>query len=277
MNTLIKNIESKVANLDKEISVLDQQLTEVLEKRHTLREQNNERGEQKLRELFSGFMSEAVVIKLHVSQIEFYLPLAKDGVVGVKEIFNLYLRKNYEYIDELPKVYLVKDIELSYYTTSTQSEFEMLRLIELGKLAQYLYHNESDIVEAVNENIIHYSTNPIISDLLDQENVLRKQIGNLKKEKATIITDEIRKQITSEEGITLDTPEFIDFKHNYSANVQWIKIDKISNSGQTVDVSFKTKWMMENDYPRNETETRVRYNNIIYPIINVVQKELEKK
>lgn len=79
------------------------------------------------------FFSEFDSLKVDNVEVDFGgIRFNKEG----KQIFQIYTRENWE------NEALIDELELSYYTTTDRSDFELKRVIELGKLADLLLTNK---------------------------------------------------------------------------------------------------------------------------------------
>ena len=148
-----------------------------------------------------------------------------------KEIFSLYLKEDWSG-DKF-----FKGVDISYYTTSTNADnvWELKRLQLLGKLAEVIEDNQFSIVYAANavksafkeEYEVAFQLQNMINTAIDDINVRIKQL--------------IRERVVfdlNNGGVEFTKKVCIDFKYNYSANIQALKLSNISKSGKTADVVF---------------------------------------
>lgn len=153
-----------------------------------------------------------------------------------KEVLTVYLRgESFRDTD-------VNRLETSFYSTSENSEFELNRMVLLGKAAEIIIDHKDDIL--AEWNFVTESFSGKISDA-------RKKVWNAEKlvsensEKITAIENEIVKEKLFGEGIkfeipesgrTRDLPEF-DARWNYRIDkVTSIRATRKTASGKSYDV-----------------------------------------
>lgn len=174
--------------------------------------------------------SEGVVVEVHRGSV--YFKMDHPEYSYKKELFSLYLRENWH---EDGRAF--KAVDLSYYSTSTNADdvWELNRLFLLGKVAGVVRWNHKEIVDAANK----------VAPTFKEEYEVAYQLQNMISKAISDIDVRI-KQLTKERvefdlknnGVKFSKKLCIDFKYNYSANVQALKLVNISKSGKTCDVAF---------------------------------------
>lgn len=149
-----------------------------------------------------------------------------------KEIFSLYLKENYSGEGDRYSA-----VDLSYYTTSTSGvdEWELKRLQLLGKLAEVVRWKQGEIVSAAN------AVKPAFKEEYKAAFQLQNMISTAISDIDVRIKQLIRERVVfdlNNGGVEFTRKVCIDFKYNYSANIQALKLSNISKSGKTADVVF---------------------------------------
>jgi hypothetical protein len=178
---------------------------------------------------FSQFTPE---VQVEVTRGSVYFKMQHPDREYAKEIFNLYLREDWS---ESGKSF--KGIDLSYYTTSTSGmdTWELKRLQLLGAVAEIVLEHQDRIVDRVNHTVApfkqEYETAYQLQNMVNTAiNDIDKRIRHLTREK--VLFDLQRGVVEFTQRVC------IDFKYNYSANVQALKLTNISKSGKTADAVF---------------------------------------
>ena len=211
-------------NYSNEIAELEAQITEVKREQRLLEESNNEKVKNVLDYYFNYFKE--MEVQVRGTYANFHL---KDEEGYNKEIFSLYFDERYQREAEL---------RISYYTTSTHSNFEIERLILLGKAAQVIKRSSEEILSTIKDvrNQDLEKSNELFSIQLKYENEIRDYRNTEFQERKVQIGLELKK-----EGVTFEVPREIKFKFNYVIYVNSLKIIDISKSGKTCTVVFKNR------------------------------------
>ena len=187
----MKNYSNEIAELESKIAIAaaEQRLLET---------SNNEKVKGVLDYYFNYFKEMEVVVR--GTYATFHL---KDEDGYNKEIFSLYFDERYKQEAEL---------RISYYTTSTHSNFEIERLILLGKAAQVIKRSSEDILSTIKDvrNQDLEKSNELFSIQLKYENEIRDYRNTEFQERKVQIGLELKK-----EGVTFEVPREIKFKFNY--------------------------------------------------------------
>ena len=213
----MKNYSNEIAELESKIAIAaaEQRLLET---------SNNEKVKGVLDYYFNYFKE--MEVQVRGAYATFHL---KDEDGYNKEIFSLYFDERYKQEAEL---------RISYYTTSTHSNFEIERLILLGKAAQVIKRSSEEILSTIKDvrNQDLEKSNELFSIQLKYENEIRDYRNTEFQERKVQIGLELKK-----EGVTFEVPREIKFKFNYVIYVNSLKIIDISKSGKTCTVVFKNR------------------------------------
>jgi hypothetical protein len=231
-------------NYSNEIAELEVQITSARRAQSLLETSNNEKVQDILNYHFNYFKE--VEVKVRRDTATFHV---KDEEGYNKEIFSLYFDERYYQTDPT--------LRISYYSSSTNSDFEIDRLILLGKVAQIIKRSSetilSEIKDARKSNLEEY--NEIFKKILGYE----KQIREYRDSEFQENKIQIQSQLNTKEGITFDLPQHIFLKNTYSPKIDKIRITEVKGKTCTVAIemdggSYKT------------TESRVNIDKLINQI-----------
>jgi hypothetical protein len=223
-----------------EIVEIESQIQEINAKRFEIVKSNNLKIKEILDANFNYFKEVEIVVN-NESAI-FYL---KNEENQNKEIFNLNFYERYEGETEL---------KLSYYSTSSHSEFELNRLIMLGNAARIVKERSENILNEINS--VKKSTLERDNELYSLKNSYEKRIREYQIENTNRLKIQIELDLRSEDGIIFDIPKNIELKRNYCPKIDKIRITEVKGKTCTVAIemgggSYKT------------TESRVNLENLI--------------
>jgi uncharacterized coiled-coil protein SlyX len=242
-------------------------------------ELENKRGDIYVREqqamtdallpFFSGFSPYAYI---EVSRGSVYFKADHPDLSYKKELFNLYLRENWNYVDGEENRKSYNGIDLSYYTTSTKGvdAWELRRLRMLGDLAEIVLNDQDKMLDAINSAVLPFKeeydrVNSQIRLINQAIRELDEKILNVKKEK-------IQFDLMNE-GVEFEKEAYIQLKFNYTARVKSIKLVDVSKSGKKATAIFQ--FTHHNTTSREEN---VSVNSIIDQVLgftkNIVQPVL---
>lgn len=241
------NITEKIENLRSQIDQIDD---EVGMQVRTL----NEEITKQLQGLFN--VDNLLQVKYTNQTLNFYSEeLSKlDESNDSRALFCIYFRQK-NYMRFLDKNDVLDSLELSYYTTSTTSDFELRRVYYLGLVAEIIRTRKNDILQLVNvyENDRKYLS--LRSENLDQKWSLQREIKLLEEQLRLNEVQAIKDALTTT-GIEFTQEMCMDLKkrnlyyrnlhqqRNYSPYFTALKITKISPSGKTCTVEY-TKFQTE--------------------------------
>ena len=212
-------------NYSNEITEMQSQITEIRRQRYLLQESTNQKVKEVLDYYFNFF--EGMEIKVSNSSATFHLE-DEDGFN--KEILSLYFDDRYgNPADQL---------RISYYSTSTNSEFEIDRLIRLGNTARVIKNSSEAILNDIKKvsQIDSERSNELFSIELKYENQIRDYRNSELQDRKVQIELDLRS-----EGVEFESPREIKLKFNYVIYMKSLKIIDVSKSGKTCTVVFKTR------------------------------------
>jgi hypothetical protein len=181
---------------------------------------------------FTGFSPYATI---EVQRGSVYFKADHPDVKYKKELFNLYLREDYDF-ENSKKSY--KGVDLSYYTTSTRGvdEWELRRLRMLGDLADIVLKEQDNIVDAANNAVESFKAE--YTTVFQEMNEIGKEIRGVEN-LITFLEKEKIEMDLREGGVDFEKGRNIQLKFNYSPNVVSIRLTDISKSGKKGVAVFK--------------------------------------
>jgi hypothetical protein len=226
------------------ITILEQKLVQLEEKRKqaSIARQNLEEARvdiisRMIHEYFEDVLEEGDVIEVTSARVTFKRP--QQGYSYLKDLVELYF-KSKDWRDET-----ANEIQTSFYSTTDNSEFELKRMVLIGKVGQIVLDFYDDILARYNQ---------IISDTKEKVSKAGEVVWDIEKE-----IREVRNQITviekenlltklENEGIEFKLPEGksinelpnIDVKFDRIIyNVKGLQIIKKTASGKSADLHLK--------------------------------------
>jgi hypothetical protein len=160
--TKIETLELGVENLKTQIQALDEKEWEIRERK----------GEE-LTNAFSLFFQNDLDknITIEYSRGSIYFKMKEDDREYLKEIFTIYLKEDWEKENNE-----FINVSLSYYTTSTNSDFELIRLENLGKIASVVRNSKTEILQLANSIHQKYMNEISKNGCLEQRWELEKTV-----------------------------------------------------------------------------------------------------
>jgi hypothetical protein len=223
----MKNIET----LNQEIETLLEQKQEISNEIYTCRDGFEKALTRNFSKYFRGVITEDV--KVQCTQSGIYFNKMNEEGTYEKELFNIYLRDAYFSGEQM-----YRGCELSYYTTSTNSDFELQRLENLGRVAMLLRNFKQEVLNQANEIAETYRTELKMRDFFKKQDEVSKQISALRKEITELKKEEKKQAIFSEEGLSFEKESYIQLKANFTVRVKNIKLIEIAKSGKTATAVF---------------------------------------
>ena len=150
---------------------------------------------------------------------------------GNNDYFTLYVRDNWE-TDRL------ESVETSFYATTTDSEEELDRMINLGIIAKLIRENRENILNTLNSHRDNFRNQT--SSLYKEKTELVTELRELESEFRDIEKDMMLEKAKSE-GITFERPKVLQVKVDHSIwNCLGFKILSMTPTGKsaTIDVSY---------------------------------------
>lgn len=228
-----------------EIAQLETRIVEVRRSRVELEQSNSLKVKQVLDGIFNPFKE--YEIRVNRGSATFYM-VDEDG--RSREMFSISFYVKYKQDCKL---------ELSYYTTNTQSEFELDRLIFLGGVARIIRGRSKSILKSI--------LDVINSDVERSNELYSFQLGYEKKiaeyQKANFDRKKVEIELALRgQGVVFSSVKNMTLKRNYTTRVFEIKIVKVSASGKTCTVQYKNE-------SQNGYEDKVNVQSLIDQVMFV--------
>jgi hypothetical protein len=224
---------TKVSILERKIEVLQEQKQKISSERWKCEARFQAALTRCFQKYFRGVITEDVSIVCTNTTINFKM---LDENCRENEIFQIYLRENYMMKERNENAY--RGIVLSYYSTSTNSDFELERLYNLGRVAKIVKHSKQEILDQANELAKIYDAELAMEKFFERENEVEKQIKAFRDEIRAIQKEEKKVALFSEEGLSFEKESYIQLKANYTVRVKNIKLIEIAKSGKTATAVF---------------------------------------
>jgi hypothetical protein len=225
---------TKVSILERKIEVLQEQKQKIASERWKCQARFQAALTRCFQKYFRGVVSEDVSVVCTNTTINFTM---LDEDCREREIFQIYLKENYMMEERAVNAY--RDAQLSYYSTSTNSDFELQRLENLGRVAMLVRNFKDKVLDQANELAKIYDAELAMEKFFERENEVEKQIKVLRDEISTLKKEERKKALFSEEGLSFEKEAYIRLKFNYTARVKRIKLVDLSKSGKKCSVVFE--------------------------------------
>ena len=242
-------------NYSNEIAELEALITEVKKESSELGRLNS----LKVKEVLDGYFNpfQELEIGVYNTSASFYM---KDDLGTRREVFSLYFYERYKEGIKL---------DLSYYTTSTISDFELLRLQNLGKVAKIVLEKSEEILREV--------AGVRKGDLERSNQLFSIQNGYEKKKAEYVKAAQENRKVEVEiflrgGGVVFDQNVYIEFKRNFSIKVKSLKMIDVSKSGKTCTMIYTTR----DGFSTREENCSVEniLNQVVYFYDNIVQELL---
>ncbi|MCH1613086.1 MAG: hypothetical protein L7S72_07305 [Flavobacteriales bacterium] len=213
--------------------------------------------------------------------------LVNDDTIEVSDTYCYFKRfdSDYNYHKEMLSISVrplswrneeADKIETSYYSTSTNNEFELKRMILIGKVGQVILDFQDDIIAEYNSTRASFKVE--ISKFNREIWALEKKVREMNSEINTIENDALMKKVEID-GIEFEVDEEnlyrlpdLDVRFDWNVkNIKKIKVTSKTKSGKSGDlelVTVRKNWNSEKDeyetvYYTNTYE-RVRMDKISY-------------
>jgi hypothetical protein len=248
---------TKVSILERKIEVLQEQKQKISSERWKCEARFQAALTRCFQKYFRGVVSEDVSIVCTNTTINFKM---LDEDCREREIFQIYLRENYMMKERSENAY--RDAQLSYYSTSTNSDFELQRLENLGRVATIVRKGKEGILDKANELAKIYDAELAMEKFFEREDEVSTQISLLREEINTLNKEKIKSDLISE-GVEFSKGVDIQMKYNYTPTIKSIKLVDVSKSGKKGTAIFD--WV----YGNNPTsrEENVSVNSIIDQVL----------
>lgn len=234
---------TKIEIIKKAIILNEEEKLKLKIKRQRVEESRTDELSRMIHEYFEEVLEEEDTIKVSSDRVEFTRP--QEGYKYNKELLNLYFNSKGWGDEEADR------IETSFYSTSENSEYELRRMILIGKVGQVVLDFQDDIIAEY--NLVRANFKNKLSEFNKEIWALEKKAGEMRSEIDTIEKENILSKVESE-GIKFELPEGksvyelpnMGVKFNWTINnVKEIKVLNKTASGKSADVELK---VMHNVY-----------------------------
>ena len=172
-------------------------------------------------------------VEITASRGSVYFKMAHPEYSYLKELFNLYLREDW---NEDGPAY--KGVDLSYYTTSTKGDdlWELERLFLLGKLAGVVRWKQGEIVDAANKAVAGFEDEYRVAHQL--QNMISTAINDIDITIRHLIKERVEFNLKND-GVEFTKAVEVQLKYNYTPRILSIKLIDFSKSGKKATAVFK--------------------------------------
>jgi hypothetical protein len=223
---------TRISLLEDQRAIFTAQKEELENKRADIYVREHKAISDALLPFFSDFTPE---VEIEVLRGSVYFRMAHPDYSYKKELFNIYLRENWNF-DEKKQSF--NGVDLSYYTTSTKGvdSWELKRLQLLGVVAEIVLNHQERMLLRVNNVVLPFKEE--YSRVYDQMNLIGQAIRELDIKIVAIKKERIEFDLKSE-GITFGVGCNIQLKFNYSPYIKSIKLIELSKSGKKGTAVFE--------------------------------------
>jgi hypothetical protein len=256
---------TRISLLEDQKAIFTAQREELENKRRDIYVREQQAISDALLPFFSDFTPE---VEIEVLRGSVYFRMAHPDYSYKKELFNIYLRENWNY-EEKDKSF--NGVDLSYYTTSTKGvdSWELKRLQLLGVVAEIVLNHQERMLLRVNNVVLPFKEE--YNRVYDQMNLIGQAIRELEVKITAVKKERIEFDLKSE-GITFGVGCNIQLKFNYSPYIKSIKLVELSKSGKKGTAVF------EFQSGHSSREENCNVNSIIDQVLgfakNIVQPVL---
>jgi len=253
--------------LQQKVDQLKEQLQFSNDIRRIIEEQKIDQLSRMYHEYFEEVLEEGDEIEARADGVKFLRP--QEGYNYNKELLNLYFRTKNWREDE------ADEIQTSFYSTSENSEFELRRMVLIGKVGQIVLGFYDDILAAYNQ--VQDQFKDALSKQMKEVFGLEREIREVNEQIRLIEKENLFSKLENE-GIEFEVPENksinelpnIDVRFDWTIfNVKVIKIIKKTTSGKSADIELKTMsnvWNPDtqsyNEKEQIKVVEKVRMNNV---------------
>ena len=256
---------TRISLLEDQRAIFTAQKEELENKRSDIYVREQQAISDALSPFFSDFTPE---VEIEVLRGSVYFRMAHPDYSYKKELFNIYLRENWNY-EEKDKSF--NGVDLSYYTTSTKGvdSWELKRLQLLGVVAEIVLNHQERMLLRVNNVVLPFKEE--YNRVYDQMNLIGQAIRELDIKITAVKKERIEFDLKNE-GITFGVGCNIQLKFNYTPYIKSIKLIDLSKSGKKGTAVF------EFQSGHSSREENCNVNSIIDQVLgftkNIVQPVL---
>ena len=221
------------------ISLLEDQKAIFTAQREELENKRSDiyvRGQQAISDALLPFFTDFTPeVEIEVLRGSVYFRMAHPDYSYKKELFNIYLRENWNF-DEKKQSF--NGVDLSYYTTSTKGvdSWELKRLQLLGVVAEIVLNHQERMLLRVNNVVLPFKEE--YDQVYNQMNLIGQAIRDLEVKITAIKKEKIEFDLKNG-GVEFEKGASIQLKFNYSPYIKSIKLIDLSKSGKKGTVVFE--------------------------------------
>ena len=197
---------------------------------------------------------------LKYSYNSFSINALKDGIYREELVSFRIHEPSYSFREEKEKV-----ISTSFYSTNTNGEFELNRMVVIGKVGQMLLDNKNVIIEGWNELNKKYSSE--IKENNDEVYTLEKELKELKLSLREIEKEEVYNKLS--EGVHFKMDDFVTLNLNNTESKYIVYVKLLSTKNKSVVVKYIGH--KDEDFTTATVRTMhlekfiIRYSNLLAP------------
>lgn len=218
---------TRIELLQQKVNQLKEQQKFSNDVRRTIEKQKKEQLSKVYFQYFGDVLEEGDEIEGGDNSLKITRP--KEGYNYNPELISLYFRGK-DWREDT-----VDEIETSFYTTSDNSEFELRRMILIGKVGQVLLDFKDNILEAYNH--VKDQFKDALSKQMKEVFGFEKEIKELENQIRVIEKENLLEKV-EKEGIEFELPEGKDL--NYLPNMD-VKFDRTIYNIKGLQIVGKTK------------------------------------
>ena len=223
---------TKLETLELGATNLETQIAQLRVKEYEIEQRMEKEFQDTFSKYFDTILSEEVSVKIRNNYI--YFEMKDEDRDWMKEIFSIDFRETYSFKEDTDRF---SNASLSYYTTSTNSDFELIRLENLGRVAGMFRNSKQELVNKANEIALKYkkelNEKGFAKDRYALESLLRDTNGKIREIKKQQKKDEL-----FGEGLTFEKGMQVQLKFNFTPKISKIKLIDVSKSGKKATAEF---------------------------------------
>jgi len=221
---------TKIETLELGIVTLKNQIAELQNKEYELELKQEAEMKEFFSTYFQNVLSDEVVVEFYRNTIYFKV---KDESDYLKEIFTIYFRQSYSMKEED----IFTDLSLSYYTTSCNSDFELIRLENLGRVANVVRNFKKVMKDKANEIARKYVKELKESGWADERYALENLVRESNQKIVELKKQEQKARLFGE-GMTFEKGTYVRLKGNFEPRISKLKLIP-NHSGKTATAEFE--------------------------------------
>jgi hypothetical protein len=223
---------TKLETLELGIQNLDLQIAELRSKEYEIEERMQKEFQDAFSKYFDNILSEEVSVRTINNYI--YFEMKDEDREYMKEIFSISFRETYEFKEESVRF---SNASISYYTTSTNSDFELIRLENLGRVASVFRNTKKELIDRANEIAAKYKKELNEKGFAKERYALESLVRDT-NQKIKEIKKQQKKDEVFGEGLTFEKGMYVKFKFNYKPRISKLKLIDVSKSGKKATAVF---------------------------------------